>query len=182
MLPFLKLHLTIERWKFNEEFEVYVSTLGNVKDTKKELLPQRTCNKYKIVKLPNKTNIFVHRLVLLTFKPTSDALEMTVDHIDSNPRNNRLSNLKWMTAENNNALGLLNTKNIKYSNQLKLVFTSKTGEKIYFRSAETASNALNKMTGKRITYLKDGIFKSLAGEPSEVDRLGRFQMEVIDFI
>ena len=44
---------------------------------------------------------FVHRLVLLTFSPVENCENLTVDHIDCNPSNNRLDNLRWLTPEEN---------------------------------------------------------------------------------
>jgi hypothetical protein len=44
---------------------------------------------------------FVHRLVLMVFAPVKGMENLTVDHIDNNPENNHISNLRWMTAEEN---------------------------------------------------------------------------------
>ena len=44
---------------------------------------------------------FVHRLVLMAFSPIEGMENLTVDHIDGNPANNTLSNLRWMTAKEN---------------------------------------------------------------------------------
>ena len=44
---------------------------------------------------------YVHRLVLSTFSPVENYENLTVDHIDCNPSNNRLDNLRWLTAEEN---------------------------------------------------------------------------------
>jgi hypothetical protein len=44
---------------------------------------------------------FVHRLVLTVFAPVKGMENLTVDHIDGNPENNHISNLRWMTAEEN---------------------------------------------------------------------------------
>ena len=49
------------------------------------------------------TSFFVHRLVLLTFRPIYNANEMTVNHIDCIKTNNNLFNLEWMTQAENNA-------------------------------------------------------------------------------
>lgn len=46
-------------------------------------------------------NFFNHRLVLMAFSPIKGMENLTVDHIDGNPANNNLSNLRWMTAEEN---------------------------------------------------------------------------------
>lgn len=50
---------------------------------------------YKAVGIKNKS-YFVHRLVAQTFLPNPEN-KRTVDHIDRNPSNNRLSNLRWAT-------------------------------------------------------------------------------------
>jgi hypothetical protein len=38
---------------------------------------------------------------MLTWKPTPEAEKLTVDHLDHNKRNNALSNLEWVTKEEN---------------------------------------------------------------------------------
>lgn len=43
----------------------------------------------------------VHRLVLSSFNPEGYFKDAVVDHIDSNPSNNRLSNLRWITQQEN---------------------------------------------------------------------------------
>ena len=44
-----------------------------------------------------------HRLVLLTWKPIPNAEDLTVDHLDHNKRNNKLSNLEWVTQKENSS-------------------------------------------------------------------------------
>jgi HNH endonuclease len=46
-----------------------------------------------------KSQLKVHRLILLTFKgvPPNDSKKYTVDHIDKDPKNNALDNLRWAT-------------------------------------------------------------------------------------
>ena len=98
---FPRFHLSIERWKFNEEYKLWVSTHGNVMDEEKNLITAKTTNKkYMVCRV--KGQLFgVHRLVMLTWRPREDAETLTVDHINSNPRDNRLINLEWVTAEEN---------------------------------------------------------------------------------
>lgn len=99
MLPTLKFN--IERWKFNKECQVYVSNMGHFKNIHKEPLPIGISQSgYCSVKTP-KGYKKVHRLVMETWCPTPEARYLTVDHLDHNKRNNALSNLEWVTQEEN---------------------------------------------------------------------------------
>lgn len=96
------LNLKVEKWKWNKEYRVYVSNLGNFKDEHKRNLP---------IKISHKTGYCTiltacgwkaaHRLVLLTFQPIPNAENLTVDHLNHNKRDNRLMNLEWVTKEEN---------------------------------------------------------------------------------
>lgn len=46
-------------------------------------------------------NVGVHRLILHAFDPRDNEDELEVHHIDGNPANNNLDNLKWVTHEEN---------------------------------------------------------------------------------
>ena len=100
-----------------------VSTFGNVKFLdrwveykngykrfyKEELKKPRLKNGYQFVRLSKEgkhTEISVHRLVLQTFKPNQNPeLYTQINHIDENKENNKLDNLEWCTAEENNNHG-----------------------------------------------------------------------------
>lgn len=98
---FPRFHITIERWKFNEQYKVWVSNQGNVLDENKNPIKRMTSNqKYMIFKI-NGSLVQAHRLVLMTWQPRKDMDKLTVDHINSNPRDNRLCNLEWVTGEEN---------------------------------------------------------------------------------
>ena len=99
MLPRLKL--IIEKWKWNEEYEIYVSTLGNIKDIhKKDIKPKMNSKGYFVI--DTKYGIkSVHKIVLFTFRPIMDSDKLTVDHKNNNKRDNRLENLEWVTSEVN---------------------------------------------------------------------------------
>ncbi len=98
----ISLHFTIERWKYNKEYNLYVSTEGRIKDKKKKLIRPLVNNggylvlpaKYSVEGLPR----FIHRIVLYTFKGPSD---LTVDHKNSNKRDNRLRNLEYISHKEN---------------------------------------------------------------------------------
>ena len=98
---FPKLIFKIEKWKFNSDYGVYVSTLGHFKDRYKRNLPIKiNQNGYCAVKT-EKGHVAAHRLVLFTWRPIPNAEQLTVDHKNHNKRDNSLENLEWMTAEEN---------------------------------------------------------------------------------
>jgi hypothetical protein len=77
------LHFGIERWKYNKEYNVYVSNYGNIKDKSKKIIYPKAYNNYLYVIIKHNF-IPVHRLVLETFNPNQENL--TVDHIDHNTK------------------------------------------------------------------------------------------------
>jgi hypothetical protein len=82
--------------------DYYVSNLGNVKSMKynreRILKPYRSGN-YLGVWLGAGNRHYVHRLVACIFIGYNDQLE--VDHINRNKHDNRLENLRWLTANEN---------------------------------------------------------------------------------
>lgn len=93
------IHFSIERWKFNKEYNVYVSNQGRFKDKdKKEIFPA-PCQGYLIFRLGS-IWIPAHRLVLKTWMPVADE-NLTVDHINHNKRDNSLKNLRWLSKKEN---------------------------------------------------------------------------------
>ena len=98
---FPQLIFNIEKWKWNEEYQVYVSTLGHFKDKNKKNLPVLVKNSgYLNVRTPVGIKS-CHRLVLLTWRPIPNAEELTVDHLNHNKRDNSLNNLEWVTSSEN---------------------------------------------------------------------------------
>jgi hypothetical protein len=95
-----------EVWKEIYGFEggyYWVSIVGNVK-SKDEVLEQRTeksGHKYvTIVYLGRTYRCRVHRLVAETFLEYDEERNV-VDHIDRNPGNNKVTNLRWVTHQEN---------------------------------------------------------------------------------
>lgn len=102
MFPTIKLN--IERWKYNPTFELYVSNMGHIRNkSKADIAPKIMQNGYVVVYVYGSLNryMLLHRVVMLTWKPTPEAEMLTVDHLDHNKRNNALSNLEWVTEEEN---------------------------------------------------------------------------------
>ena len=100
ILPTLKLN--IERWKWNSEFRIYVSNMGNFKDEHKKPIAIKIGSGSGYVKIKTPYGVkSAHRLVMLTWKPIPNAEDMTVDHLDHNKRNNKLENLEWVDETEN---------------------------------------------------------------------------------
>lgn len=86
-------------YQINEKGEIY-SPASN-----RWIKPFYDRNKYLRVSLQDtnkvRKSIPLHRLVLNTFKPCENSINLTVNHIDGNKENNNLSNLEWMTNKDN---------------------------------------------------------------------------------
>ena len=94
--------INIERWKWNRKYRVFVSNRGRVKNIDGKLLKIKTTSTgYLAVRVETKKAIFIHRLVMETWRPISNSEEMTVDHLDHNKRNNDIRNLEWVTEKEN---------------------------------------------------------------------------------
>ena len=102
MLP--RISLSIERWKWNKQFEIWVSNKGHFRNReKKPLAPKVKDDGYLYVYTygSNPRYTSAHRVVMHTWRPTIEAESLTVDHLDHNKRNNALTNLEWVTRQEN---------------------------------------------------------------------------------
>jgi hypothetical protein len=98
------IHFSIERWKWNADFGIYVSNKGRFRSRDKRDLPVKVSQKgYCTVYCGGTTHkhVAAHRVVMLTWRPTANAENLTIDHIDHNKRNNALNNLEWVTEIEN---------------------------------------------------------------------------------
>lgn len=100
-----------EIWKPIDGYHYEMSSLGNVRntDTGRILTNRVFKNGYMYVGLW-KSNVekraYIHRLMAIAFIPNDNPLNTCIDHIDGNPSNNCLKNLRWCTQQQN----VFNTK------------------------------------------------------------------------
>ena len=99
-----RIHFSVERWRYNKEFEIYVSNKGHFRNREKKDVPiQVGQGGYCWVYCGGSVHkhMLAHRVVMLTWRPTANAENLTVDHLDHNKRNNALDNLEWVSLEEN---------------------------------------------------------------------------------
>jgi len=123
----------MEEWKYIESFERYeVSNMGNIRRGTRILKPGLDTYGYRQVNLYKNSKRFckkVYRLVLDAFNPNVNN-KPQIDHINRIRSDDRLENLRWVTASENvrnsknfteEMLGISwNKKNSKYIVRLKL--------------------------------------------------------------
>lgn len=96
-----RFFINCERWKWNNDLRIYVSTHGHFKDEHKRNKACKVKDNYFWVKVDGRW-LPAHRVVLLTWRPLPvNGEPMTVDHLNSITRDNRLCNLEWVTREEN---------------------------------------------------------------------------------
>ena len=91
----------VEKWKFNKDYGVWISSEGNFKDRYKRPLPIKINSGGYCCVYTEKGYKAAHRLVMLTFKPIPDLESLTVDHLNHNKRDNSLKNLEWVSKGEN---------------------------------------------------------------------------------
>ena len=120
------MNLNIE--DFNQEVEcVYKNERYSVRDNgvvlrhcQENKRPRPTDNQWTFGKLNEKTGymeiaaVRVHRIVASAFHGEPPTKEHVVDHIDTNKRNNRPENLRWVTRLENVLLNPITAKRITY--------------------------------------------------------------------
>ena len=144
-----KIHIEIERWKYLKSMDVYISSHGRFKDKNGALLSVGAKNNYLVFR-----GEYIHRLVLSTFKPVPGWAGLTVDHLNHNTRDNRVSNLEWVTLTENTRRAR------KDENDNSKTMLQKTEEKI-------------KITKEKTTITNNGIFVVLNGVKLPIDSAGQ---------
>lgn len=157
-----------ELWKDIKDYEgIYqVSTLGRVKRVKtgRILKPFKHLKGYLLINLC-KNNIAytktIHRLVAQTFIPNPEN-KPQVNHIDEDKTNNMVSNLEWVTAEENINHGTRNER-VGESNSIPIIATNlKTGESTEFYGTSECSRQLD-LHQQNITSVLKGTRRQTGG-------------------
>ena len=110
------IKLGYEVWRTIDGLDNYqVSSFGRVKKTDRILKASSDANGYKKINLyenGNKKQMYVHRLVCRTFidNPYNKTF---VDHIDNNPSNNNVKNLRFATNGENQMNRTINKMVVK---------------------------------------------------------------------
>lgn len=170
------LKLVWERWKKVPELEnVKVSSLGNVRINGKLIRPKVSNTGYFVVEYENKI-FYVHRLVAKAFLKHNLERYDTIDHIDSNRRNNALSNLEIVSEEENHMRAANNIIKPEFeASELPIWNIRIKNEKgMEFKTLQRASNYLMNETGlSREDAVKDILGALFCGIP------GKRQWEIV---
>ena len=171
----------MEVWKDIKGYEGYqVSNVGRIRTHNKttytekhgvrhwqnRVLSQKTAKdkamRVELWKDGKPNTVLVHRIVALTFLGEPPELNMTVNHIDGNRKNNRVENLEWLSLADNIRHGFrtgLYSSTFKpitlideNNNEFKFVSLSE-GNKFLGRTNSYLTTAIKR---KRTIYDKNG--------------------------
>lgn len=156
---FPSIHFSIERWRKNEEYGVWVSTQGRIRLIKnKEFLNIRINSGGYCVVFTEKGQEYVHRLVAYTWLGGKRNAKYNIDHINSNKRDNSVRNLRWIEKELNLAYAAYTQTSLPISEELPPIpaieRTEELLQKVYNQNLnkETRGTAL-------ITLLKENVIQ-----------------------
>ena len=147
-----------EEWKVYKEtysngsgHRIYeVSNLGNIKVNGKLMKPEEHRGYYRVA------TVSIHRAVAELFVPNPDN-KPQVDHINTNPLDNRAENLRWVTQKENNNNPI--TKQHRSASLLGKKHSEETRQKL---SAALKGKKISEETRQKLSAAHKG--KSLSEE------------------
>lgn len=118
----------MENWKKleNTDNNYSISDIGRVRNNKtNRILKDSEFKNRSYRRISLKVNgklscFFIHRLVLIYFKPIHNMEKLDVNHKNFNVTDNRLENLEWLEPEINRPKR--NTSKLSYQNYKKLLY------------------------------------------------------------
>lgn len=182
----------MEQWKDAKGFDgiIRISNQGRVWNVKKgkEMIPyDNGCGYKKIsIRLNGKDfKPYIHRLVANAFIPNPENLP-EVNHIDSNPANNAVTNLEWVDSSGNTIHALQKKRLIPWGNAPKAIVAEKDGASLYFETISRAERFFNSrhisnvLKGER-KHVKGWSFKYAEGGDENVNRPWKTEQEAGSF-
>lgn len=163
------IKLVWERWKKVPELpQIKVSSLGRVKINGKLITPKINHSGYFVIETEDRY-YFVHRLVAKAFLKENLSQYETVDHLDSNRRNNAITNLEIVSRDENQYRAtqkIVDTTFATCENVPKWTIRISDGVS-EFRSLEKACNSLmNETDFTRPQAIKDILGALIFGYPA----------------
>lgn len=154
----------MEIWKKIKNYNYSVSTLGKVRNDKKNKLLKGSpaSNGYPRVTLySNGTSypIFIHRLVAIAFLKKRKG-KYIVNHLDNNPTNNKVENLEWTDFKGNSIHAYQNGYANNDWNRRAIIAIKQDGTQILFQSITQAEKVL---AIHNIGAVARGVRKSVGG-------------------
>lgn len=137
------------------KYTYYVSNMGRVKNLNMTLMKLSPNYSIKLSRENVYKSFYIHRLVLMAFNIANPDGKSDVDHIDGDYTNNKLSNLRWVTKEEN----MNNPASLKITAVRRINTT--TGETVDFPSIRTAS--IDGCTSGNISHCIRGKYKTHNG-------------------